>query len=124
MDGHRGFHAPHKRYGPETMSEDLRRAMTHVKQAAVAHRNNYIGHGAPPVGLTAEANSATLLLEAAGVDPDVVHRAVTDRLSMGASQAAERIDCADLLIGLAGVGRGVAAAVLADAGFEASALDA
>ncbi|MDT0546858.1 hypothetical protein [Streptomyces lonegramiae] len=37
------FHAPHKRYDPETMSEDLRQAMTHVKRAAVQHRNNYIG---------------------------------------------------------------------------------
>jgi hypothetical protein len=34
-----------------------------------------------------------------------------------------RIDCDDLLIGLAGVGRGVAADVLAEAGFDADAVD-
>jgi hypothetical protein len=68
---------------------------------------------------------------------------------MGASQAAERIawtpysrkaiaiaetrserdgsvtiDCDDLLVGLAQVGRGVAATVLTDAGFSLAALDA
>ncbi|MET9834249.1 Clp protease N-terminal domain-containing protein [Streptomyces sp. NPDC006385] len=142
------FHAPHKRYGTETMSEDLRRAMAQVKQAAVAHRNNYIGTEHLLWGLTAEANSATRLLESAGVRPDAVHRAVAGRLGRGASQAAERIawtpyarkaialaetrseqhgdgliGCADLLIGLAGVGRGVAATVLADAGFDPSAVD-
>ncbi|MDC0771533.1 Clp protease N-terminal domain-containing protein [Streptomyces sp. HD] len=142
------FHAPHKRYGPETMSEGLRRAMIQVKEAAVSHRNNYIGTEHLLWGLTAEVNSATRLLEAGGVSPDTVHRAVAGRLSRGASQAAERIawtpysrkaialaearseqqgaahiDCADLLIGLAGVGRGVAATVLADAGFDPSATE-
>lgn len=137
------FHAPHKRYGPETMSEDLRRAMTHVKRAAVQHRNNYIGTEHLLWGLTAESNSATRLLEETGVCPATVHRSVGDRLAMGASQAAERIawtpysrkaialaearsqetgaahiDCDDLLVGLAGVGRGVAATVLTDAGFD------
>ncbi|MFF3691095.1 Clp protease N-terminal domain-containing protein [Streptomyces sp. NPDC002187] len=34
-----------------------------------------------------------------------------------------RIDCDDLLIGLAQVGRGVAAAVLTDAGFDLTAID-
>jgi hypothetical protein len=37
------FQAPHKCYSPETMTDDLRQAMVHVKQAAVQHRNNYIG---------------------------------------------------------------------------------
>ncbi len=36
----------------------------------------------------------------------------------------ERIDCDDLLIGLAQVGSGVAADVLAEAGFDPTALDA
>lgn len=142
------FHAPHKRYGPETMTDDLRQAMVHVKQAAVHHRNNYIGTEHLLWGLTAEGNSATRFLQAAGVSPDAVHRSVGTRLSMGASQAAERIawtpycrkaidiararseqngsgriDCDDLLIGLARVGRGVAAGVLAEAGFDPSALD-
>ncbi|MFE0103604.1 Clp protease N-terminal domain-containing protein [Streptomyces sp. NPDC059009] len=143
------FHAPHKRYGPETMTEDLRRAMVHVKKAAVQHRNNYIGTEHLLWGLTAEDNSATRLLQAAGVAAEEVHRGVGDRLSMGASQAAERIawtpysrkaialaearsghddsegiDCHHLLLGLAEVGRGVAADVLRGAGFDAAALDA
>ncbi|NGO12038.1 ATP-dependent Clp protease ATP-binding subunit [Streptomyces sp. HC44] len=143
------FHAPHKRYGPETMTEDLREAMTHVKRAAVQHRNNYIGTEHLLWGLTATSNNATRLLKAAGVAPDVVHRSVEARLSMGASQAAERIawtpysrkaialaeeraeqdgsaliDCDHLLAGLAQVGRGVAATVLTEAGFTpAAALD-
>ncbi|MGW0824915.1 Clp protease N-terminal domain-containing protein [Streptomyces sp. NPDC002845] len=142
------FHAPHKRYGPETMTDDLGRAMVHVKWAAVQHRNNYIGTEHLLWGLTAEDNSATRLLSSAGVSRDAVHRSVGDRLSLGASQAAERIawtpysrkaialaeerseqhgaariDCDDLLIGLARVGRGVAATVLTDAGFDMAALD-
>ncbi|WP_326722238.1 MULTISPECIES: Clp protease N-terminal domain-containing protein [unclassified Streptomyces] len=35
----------------------------------------------------------------------------------------DRIDCQDLLIGLSRVGRGVAAAVLTDAGFDPATLD-
>ncbi|RPF38679.1 Clp protease N-terminal domain-containing protein [Streptomyces sp. TLI_185] len=136
------FQAPHKRYSPETMTEDLRRAMSHVKAAAVQHRNNYIGTEHLLWGLTAEDNSATRLLQESGVSAEVVHRSVGGRLSMGASQAAERIawtpysrkaialaearveqtgsqliDCADLLVGLAQVGRGVASLVLAENGF-------
>ncbi|MFF1297396.1 MULTISPECIES: Clp protease N-terminal domain-containing protein [unclassified Streptomyces] len=143
------FHAPHKRYSPEAMTDDLRQAMTHVKQAAVHHRNNYIGTEHLLWGLTAQDNSATRLLRAAGVSPETVHQSVGTQLSMGASQAAERIawtpysrkaiaiaearsehngsdriGCDDLLIGLAQVGRGVAADVLTDAGFESAALDA
>lgn len=145
------FHAPHKRYSPEAMTDGLRQAMVHVKQAAVHHRNNYIGTEHLLWGLTAEDNSATRLLRDAGISPEAVHRSVAARLSMGASQAAERIawtpysrkaidmaearsqrrdpdgkdriDCDDLLIGLARTGRGVAAAVLTDAGFDATALD-
>ncbi|MFF4037211.1 Clp protease N-terminal domain-containing protein [Streptomyces sp. NPDC001816] len=85
------FNSPHKRYGPETMTDDLRQAMTHVKQAAVQHRNNYIGTEHLLWGLTAEDNSATQLLQAAGVSPEAVHRSVGTRLSRGASQATERI---------------------------------
>jgi hypothetical protein len=142
------FHAPHKRYGRETMSEDLRQAMTRVKRAAVQHRNNYIGTEHLLWGLTAEDNSATRLLQSAGVSPEAVHRTVAGRLTLGASQAAERIawtpysrkaialaearseqagathiDCADLLVGLAGVGRGVAATILNDAGFDLAAAE-
>ncbi|MFE2183686.1 Clp protease N-terminal domain-containing protein [Streptomyces sp. NPDC059455] len=137
------FHAPHKRYGPETMSEDLRQAMTHIKRAAVQHRNNYIGTEHLLWGLTAEENNATRLLRTAGVSPEDLHKAVGSRLSMGASQAAERIawtpysrkaiaiaeeraetagsahiDCDHLLLGLAQIARGVAATVLDDAGLD------
>lgn len=136
------FQAPHKRYSPETMTEDLRLAMAHVKAAAVQHRNNYIGTEHLLWGLTAEDNSATRLLEESGVSAEAVHRSIGERLSTGASQAAERIawtpysrkaialaearveqagsqliDCADLLVGLAQVGRGVASLVLAENGF-------
>ncbi|MDQ0595859.1 hypothetical protein QF037_000204 [Streptomyces canus] len=142
------FHAPHKRYSPETMTDDLRQAMVHVKQTAVHHRNNYIGTEHLLWGLTAQDNSATRLLQTAGVSPETVHQSVGTRLSMGASQAAERIawtpysrkaidiaearskqhgsdriDCEDLLIGLAQVGRGVAADVLTEAGLDPAALD-
>ncbi|MER6146190.1 Clp protease N-terminal domain-containing protein [Streptomyces sparsogenes] len=142
------FHAPHKRYGAETMSEGLRQAMTHVKRAAVQHRNNYIGTEHLLWGLTAEDNTATRLLAAAGASPEALHKAVGDRLSTGASQAAERIawtpysrkaialaeeraqeagsahiDCDHLLLGLARIGRGVAATVLDEAGLDADALD-
>ncbi|MFF7438514.1 Clp protease N-terminal domain-containing protein [Streptomyces sp. NPDC008122] len=131
------------------MTGDLRRAMIHVEQAAVHHRHNYIGTEHLLRGLTAEDNSASRLLRAAGVSPDTVHRSVGSRLGTGASQAAERIAwtpcsrkaidiaearsrrngsgrirCDDLLIGLAEVGRGVAADVLAEAGFDPAALDA
>lgn len=125
------------------MTEDLRQAMVHVKEAAVRHHNNYIGTEHLLWGLTARDNSATRLLRASGVSPDAVHRAVGDRFGLGASRAAERIawtpysrkalalaearaertgsqliDCADLLIGLAQVGRGVAAAVLTESGAD------
>ncbi|MEU4206136.1 Clp protease N-terminal domain-containing protein [Streptomyces sp. NPDC039022] len=143
------FHAPHKRYSPEVMTDDLREAMVHVKQAAVHHRNNYIGTEHLLWGLTVQSNSATRLLQTVGVPPETVHQSVGTRLSMGASQAAERIawtpysrkaiaiaearseqngfdriDCDDLLIGLVQVGRGVAADVLTEAGFDPAALDA
>ncbi|MFG2225507.1 Clp protease N-terminal domain-containing protein [Streptomyces sp. NPDC048644] len=141
------FHAPHKRYPPEVMTDGLQQAMRHIKRAAVAHRNNYIGTEHLLWGLTAEENSATALLEAAGARPADVHRAVGERLGTGASQAAERIawtpysrkamalaeeraeaagspliDCAHLLLGLAAIGRGVACAVLAETGGSMAAL--
>ncbi|MFF7125424.1 Clp protease N-terminal domain-containing protein [Streptomyces sp. NPDC016566] len=142
------FQVPHKRYGPETMTDDLQQAMVHVKHAVVQHHNNYIGTEHLLWGLTVQDNSATRLLQAAGVSPETVHRSVGTQLSLGTSQAAERIawtpysrkaiaiaearsehneshhiDCDDLLIGLAQVGRGVAANVLTAAGFAPAALD-
>ncbi|MFJ9010895.1 Clp protease N-terminal domain-containing protein [Streptomyces canus] len=65
------------------MTDELREAMVHVKQAAVHHRNNCIGTEHLLWGLTTEVNSATRLLRAAGVSPDAVHRSAGTRLSMG-----------------------------------------
>ncbi|MGW7540431.1 Clp protease N-terminal domain-containing protein [Streptomyces sp. NPDC054770] len=131
------------------MADDLRQAMAHVKQAAVRDRNNCIDTEQLLWGLTAEDDSVTRFLRAVGVSPEAVHRSVGKRLSMGDSQAAERIgwtpysrkaiaiaemrsehnasgriDCDGLLIGLAQLGRGVAANVLTEAGFGPPALDA
>ncbi|QKW11088.1 hypothetical protein HUT18_22325 [Streptomyces sp. NA04227] len=137
------FHAPHKRYPAERLTEELRTAMAEVKRAVVQHWNNYIGTEHLLWGLTAAAqdNGATRWLRDAGMAPEEVHRAVAARLSTGASQAAERIawtsysrkamalaqeraegegreliDCADLLLGLVRIDRGVAATVLTEAG--------
>lgn len=85
------FHAPHKRYAPETLTEDLRQALTHMKQSAIQHRNNFLGTEHLLSGLTAQENSATRLLESLGASPTDIHRNVGDRMSLGASQAAERI---------------------------------
>lgn len=101
-----------------------------------------------PAGGAVEDNTATRLLRAVDVSPEDLHRAVGARLSMGASQAAERIawtpysrkamaiaeeraetagsariDCDQLLLGLAQIGRGVAAGVLSDAGVDLATLD-
>ncbi|MFD9656193.1 Clp protease N-terminal domain-containing protein [Streptomyces mirabilis] len=73
------------------MTDDLRQAMVHVKQAAVQHRNNYIGTEHLLWGLTTQDNGATRLHQAAGVSPETLHRSVEARLSMGASHAAERV---------------------------------
>ncbi|WP_367322232.1 Clp protease N-terminal domain-containing protein [Streptomyces sp. HUAS ZL42] len=71
------FHAPHKRYGPETMTDGLRQAMTHVKQAAVQHRANYVGTEHLLWGPTAQDNRATRLLRSSGLSPETVHRSRT-----------------------------------------------
>ncbi|MFI8850906.1 Clp protease N-terminal domain-containing protein [Streptomyces sp. 891-h] len=141
------FHAPHKRYPPEVLTPELQQAMAHMKQAAVQHRNNYLGTEHLLWGLTAEGNSATALLAAAGADPEEIHSAVGGRIGMGASQAAERIawtpysrkaialaeeraeesgarliGCDHLLIGVAEIGRGAGGTVLAEAGLSAGRL--
>lgn len=137
------FLAPHREYAQEEFTEELRRAMTAVKQVAVQHRNNYIGTEHLLWGITEEDNSATRLLTESGVSVDDLRRFLGSRLSMGASQAAERIaftpysrravavaseyaarqdapgiGCDHLLFGLATIGRGVAATVLKDAGAD------
>jgi hypothetical protein len=142
------FLAPHKRYAPEEFTEELHQAMTSVKKVAIQHRNNYIGTEHLLWGLTTKSNSATRLLEALDVPVDDLRTALQDRLSMGASQAAERIaftpysrkalaiaeelakqrgtpaiGCDHLLAGLLHFGRGVAATTLSKAGLDRDALD-
>jgi ATP-dependent Clp protease ATP-binding subunit ClpA len=137
------FLAPHRQYDPEEFSGELRQALTHTKDLAVQRRNNYIGTEHLLWGLTTEDNSATRLLDGVGVSVDALRRTIQERLSTGASQAAERIawtpysrkalaiaretaaaesspgiGCDHLLIGLARIGRGVAATVLHEAGAD------
>jgi hypothetical protein len=143
------FLAPHRQYEPEELADELRAAMTHMKRIAVQHRNNYIGTEHLLWGLIAEDNTATRLLEGLDVSLGDLRRMIQARLSMGASQAAERIawtpysrkamaiaselaaqdgsariSCAHLLVGLACVGRGVAATALAELGIDDTALAA
>jgi Clp amino terminal domain, pathogenicity island component len=142
------FLAPHKRYAPEEFTEELRQAMTHVKQVAIQHRNNYIGTEHLLWGLISEDNNATRLLETLDVPVGDLRHRLQARLSMGASHAAERIaftpysrkamaiaeelatqngspgiGCDHLLAGLVRVGRGVAASVLNEAGLDRKTLD-
>lgn len=142
------FDAPHKRYGPDVLTPDLQAALAQTKKVAVQHRNNYIGTEHLFWGLTAQDNSATRLLREAGASPEQLHVSIENRLRFGASQAAVRIawtpyarkaiaiaeeratqagatliHCSHLLLGLAQVGRGVATAVLADAGLAQEMLD-
>lgn len=143
------FLAPHKQYDPDELAAELRTAMTHMKRVAVQHRNNYIGTEHLLWGLIAEDNTATRLLASLDVSLDDLRRMIQGRLSTGASQAAERIawtpysrkaiaiagelaghsgsggiGCDHLLIGLARVGRGIAATVLREAGLTATTLTA
>lgn len=126
--------APHRRYAPEELSDELRAAMAAMKDVAVRHRNNYIGTEHVLWGLLAGPNSASRML--GGDHVDDLRERLGARLTMGASQAAERIawtpyarkaiaiaeeladgrpiGCDDLLVGLVRVGRGVAATVLAE----------
>ncbi len=131
------FLAPHVKYEQSEFSEELRTAMSHMKKAAVHHRNNYIGTEHVLWGLLAEDNTATRLLRSQGRSPESLRAALEPRLTLGASQAAERIawtpytrralstardlahaegaseiTCAHLLTGLTTVGRGVAADLL------------
>jgi hypothetical protein len=143
------FLAPHRQYDPEEFSDELRAAMSHMKELAVQRRNNYIGTEHLLWGLTTGDNSATRLLDGLGVSVDDLRRALQARLGTGASQAAERIawtpysrkalaiardlateeespgiGCDHLLIGLARIGRGVAATVLGETGLDQTALTA
>lgn len=137
------FLAPDRQYAPEEFTDELRQAMTHVKQLAVQCRNNYIGTEHLLWGITTDGNSATRLLDIAGVSVGDLRSSLQARLSLGASQAAERIaftpyarkalaiakehavqdtapniGCDHLLIGLVQIGRGTAATVLNETGLD------
>lgn len=131
------FRAPHREYAPEDFSEELQRAMTAMKDAAVQHRNNFIGTEHLLWGIIAEDNSAAAWLAAREVSTADVQQALKKRMTVGASQAAQRIawtpysrkamalareaatregtaniSCRDLLVALISLDRGVAAKVL------------
>ena len=135
------FQSPPKEYSPSEFSGELRAAMAVMKQVAVHHRNNYIGTEHLLSGLIGSDNSATQLLAALNVAVDSLRRSLEQKLTLGASQAAERIawtpysrramalakelathrgsaviGCDHLLLGLVQLGRGVAASVLKEAG--------
>jgi len=131
------FVAPRRQYSEEETSDELKQAFASMKEVAVRHRNNYIGTEHVLWGLLAKENTATAHLRAIGVTPEELRRQLEPQLSVGSSQAAERIawtpyarkamaiasgsvsgtiSCEDLLLGLIRVGRGVAADVLAKHG--------
>jgi ClpA/ClpB-like protein len=137
------FLVPHKPYDPAEFAAELSEAMTHMKRVAIRQRNNYIGTEHLLWGITAEDTTATRLLASLGASVDDLRRSLEARLTLGASQAAERIaftpysrktmaiarelaaerepvviGCDHLLVGLARVGRGVAATVLTESGID------
>lgn len=142
------FLAPHKEYPSSDFSEELQVAMPAIKQVAVAHRHNYIGTEHVLLGITTEENSATRGLESLGVSVADLRRALEDRMTLGASAAAERIAftpyarkvvafaqeiatghgvstiaCVDVLAGLVRLGRGFAAQYLRGLGVSEEGLD-
>lgn len=135
------FQSPHREYPPEDFAEELRDAMAAMKDAAVQHRNNFIGTEHLLWGITEDNNSAIEWLESRGVSAADVRQALKKRMTVGASQAAQRIawtpysrkvmaiareaanregpaaiSCLDVLTALIGLGRGVAAKVLLELG--------
>lgn len=143
------FRSPAKEYEPSEFSDELRSAMAAMKSIAVQQRNNYIGTEHVLYGITAESNAATALLNRLDVSVDEVRTSLEQRLTVGASQAAERIAWTPysrkaialakelseeagstvigsdhVLAGLFDLGRGVAAEVLAQAGITRDPLHA
>jgi ATP-dependent Clp protease ATP-binding subunit ClpA len=142
------FFRPFAIYETERFSEELHRAMTAIKQEAVERRHNYIGTEHVLLGLLAEPNTATAVLEFTGTDPSRVRLAVARELSLGASQAAQRIpwtpyarkiltlaaesaggnggdriECRHVLTAILRLGRGRAADALAGAGISEAAVE-
>ncbi|MGH9277105.1 MAG: Clp protease N-terminal domain-containing protein [Acidimicrobiales bacterium] len=141
------FRSPAKEYEPSEFADELRNAMAAMKTVAVQQRNNYIGTEHVLWGITAEDNSATALLKRLGVPVNQLREVLAQRLTQGASQAAERIawtpysrkaialakefaeeagspviDCQHVLVALVDMGRGVASDVLAQAGADRNAV--
>src|SRR5438105_4230987 len=86
------FLAPHREYNPDVEFEpELTASMADIKLAAVQRRHNYIGTEHLLLGLLSSANTATAALERAGADLSSLRDTIERHLSLGASQAAERI---------------------------------
>ena len=140
------YRAPQGRCDPGEFAEEICAAVAHMKEAAVRHRNNVIGTEHLLCGLLAENNSAVRLLSSLDVPAGPLRRRVQGSLTVGASHAAKRfawtprtrkvlttaqelaaedgrpVGCEHLLLGLAALGRGTAAAALAEASAGPSAL--
>jgi hypothetical protein len=134
------FVAPHIGYSAKEFTDELRTAMPLIKQAAISRRHNYIGTEHLLLGVTAEPNAATGLIEELGGSINEMRTALEHRMGLGASQAAERIawtpfarksmalakeaatdehahiGCDHLVIGMTQLGRGAAAQALAGQG--------
>ena len=141
------FVAPHVGYSADEFTEELRDAMPMIKRVAIQHRHNYIGTEHLLLGVLAEPNDATRLVESLGASVAGLRAWVEPKLTLGASQAAERIawtplarksmalakkasvdhaapaiGCDHLVIGMARLGRGMAAKALAEAGITAASI--
>lgn len=139
------FTAPHVEYPSDEFTDELQRAMPLIKQAAIEHRHNYIGTEHVLIGVTAETNAASRLIASHRASVAELRADVLGRMSVGASQAAERIawtpyarktmilasaaaakqqqpkiGCDHIIIGLVRLGRGMAAQALNAAGITAT----
>jgi hypothetical protein len=142
------FHAPDRRYAPEEVSSELRAAMREMKAAALAHRNNFVGTEHVLWGLITQESSARRLVRILGVDPEIILSTLKEHFSIGAATPAPQIawtpyaraalaeawqlakasglreiGCDHVLVGLARLGRGIAADVLAEVGVGCHALE-
>lgn len=141
------FVTPQTQYRPEEIAPELRAAMHQMKSAAVRHSNNFVGTEHVLAGLLATASSATRLLEDHGGRLDRLATALEEAFVPGASPPARRIawtpyarralaiakataeaggggpiGCAHVVVGLARLGNGVAARVLAEGGVDVEVL--
>ncbi|MFD0689486.1 Clp protease N-terminal domain-containing protein [Actinomadura fibrosa] len=136
------YGAPHGGHGTTAgdVADEICAAVAHMREAAVRHRNSFIGTEHVVCGLLAENNSAVRLLSSLDVPAGPLRRGIQGCLTVGASQAVKRlawtprtrramatarelaaeegrpVGCAHLLLGVAALGRGPAAAALAARG--------